>query len=148
MRTIILVDNSKDDLEFLKEAIATIDPDTQCLSFVYGDEAMFALNSGLLEKPYAIFMSLNMPGKNGLECLSMLRSCERFDDVPVMLYAPRITSDVVESLTNLGITMTFQKPNTIRGWKTVVLEMLTSIHIPDLDMETLIAESKNQFFYS
>jgi CheY-like chemotaxis protein len=148
MRTIILIDNNKDDLQFLKEAVAFVDADTQCLSFVYGDEAMLALKSGLLEKPYLIFMSLNMPGKNGIECLRMLRNSERFDDVPVILYAPRITSDVVESLTDLGIAMTFQKPNTIRGWKTVVLEMLTSVHIPDLDMETLIAESKNQLFYS
>jgi hypothetical protein len=29
---------------------------------------------------------------------------------------------------NLGVTMTFEKPNTIRGWKNIMREMVNSVY--------------------
>jgi hypothetical protein len=46
------------------------------------------------------------------------------------VYAPRITSEIVESLKDSGATMTFEKPNTIRGWKETMNGILNSVPVP------------------
>ncbi|WP_276373119.1 hypothetical protein [Chryseolinea sp. H1M3-3] len=137
MKTIVLIDTNKDDLQFIKEAVASIDSEIQCLSFVFQEEAVEALISGVVQKPSIIFMNLNMRGKKGVQCLSELRSDGGFEDVPVALYAPKITSDVIGSLRDLGATMTFERPDTLRGWKTLVHEVLISIPGNSFSTETL-----------
>jgi response regulator RpfG family c-di-GMP phosphodiesterase len=127
MRTLILIDNNVDDLQFMKEAISSVDPHVQNLSFVYADEAIKALQHDLIVKPEAIFININMPAKSGFKCFLELRNNETFNDVPIFVYAPIIKAEVVESLKDSGATMTFERPNTIRGWKETMNVMLNSI---------------------
>ncbi len=142
MKTIVLIDTNKDDLQFMKEALASIDSGIQCLSFVFPDESVKALMNDVVKKPDVIFMNLNMRGKNGIQCLTELRSNGRFEDVPVVLYAPKITSEVMGSLSDLGAMMTFERPGTLRGWKTVIHEVLISIPDTSFDMDTLFVNPK------
>jgi response regulator RpfG family c-di-GMP phosphodiesterase len=130
MRTLILIDNNQDDLQFMKEAISSVDPHVQSLSFIYADEAMKALRHDLVVKPDTIFINVNMPAKSGLKCFLELRNNDIFNDVPIIVYAPRITSEIVESLKDSGATMTFEKPNTIRGWKETMNGILNSVPVP------------------
>lgn len=127
MRTLILIDSSKDDLQFMKEAISSVDPHIQSLSFVYAEEALKALYHDLIIKPDTIFININMPAKSGLKCFLELRSNDTFNDVPIVVYAPKITSEIRESLNDSGATMTFERPSTIRGWKEVMSGVLNSI---------------------
>jgi response regulator RpfG family c-di-GMP phosphodiesterase len=127
MRTLILIDNNVDDLQFMKEAISSVDPYVQNLSFIYADEVLKALQHDLIVKPDTIFININMPAKSGFKCFLELRNNEAFNDVPIFVYSPRITSEIVESLKDSGATMTFEKPNTIRGWKEKMNELLNSI---------------------
>jgi CheY-like chemotaxis protein len=141
MRTLVLIDNNKDDLLFIKEALASIDSDIQCLSFVYSEEAMNAMMSKILDGPDAVFMNLNMPRRNGIQCLMELRSNPAFENLPVVLYAPRITVDVLELLKGSGVTTAFEKPNTMLGWKKIMQEMLTSIDNPTENFRALFKNS-------
>lgn len=136
MRTLILIDDNKDDLQFMKEAISAVDPNIQSLSFIYADEAMTALLHDLVVKPDTIFINMNMPARTGLKCFLELRNMETFNDVPVVVYAPKITSEIVESLQDSGATLTFEKPATIRGWKEVMNEILNSVNHSDSDSRT------------
>ena len=136
-----MIDSNKDDLLFIKEALASIDPDVQCLSFVYSEEAMTALMSKMLDGPAAVIMNLNMPRRNGIQCLMELRSNPEFDTLPVFLYAPRITIDVVEALKGSGITTAFEKPDTMLGWKKIMREMLTSMDSPTVNFRALFKNS-------
>lgn len=136
-----MIDNNKDDLQFMKEALASIDSDIQCLSFVYSEEALNAIMSKLLGGPDAVFMNLNMPRRNGIQCLMELRSDPAFNNLPVILYAPRITPDVVDALKGSGVTRAFEKPNTIVGWKRVMRQMLTSIDNSALNFRALFTNS-------
>jgi len=127
MRNLILIDNNKDDLQFMKEALASADETIQCLSFVYSEEAMEAMMNSVVEKPHAVFMNLNMPRRNGIQCLMELRGSSTFASLPVILYASKITSDVVDTLKGSGNTLVFEKPKTIVAWKKIMSQMLTSI---------------------
>jgi response regulator RpfG family c-di-GMP phosphodiesterase len=133
MRTLILIDNNNDDLQFMREAISSVDPHIQSLSFIYADEAVDALQRDLVVKPDTIFININMPAKSGLKCFLELRRNNIFNDVPIIVYAPRITSEIVESLKDSGAIMTFEKPNTIRGWKETMNGILNSVPVAPSD---------------
>ncbi|HEX6223492.1 MAG TPA: response regulator [Chryseolinea sp.] len=141
MRTLVLIDNNKDDLLFIKEALASIDPTIQCLSFVYSEEAVIAMTTRILDGPDAVFMNLNMPRRNGIQCLMELRSHVAFENLPVILYAPRITAEVLESLKGSGVTTAFEKPNTMLGWKKVMQQMLGAIENPTENFRALFKNS-------
>ena len=142
MRTLILIDSNRDDLQFMKEAISSVDPDIQSLSFIYAEEAMKALCHDLVVKPDTIFINISMPAKTGVKCFLELRNMETFNDVPIIVYAPKITSEIVESLKDSGATMTFEKPATIRGWKDAMNEMLNSVYNADTNRYVEAYESQ------
>jgi response regulator RpfG family c-di-GMP phosphodiesterase len=143
MRTIILIDSNKDDLQFMKEAISSVDPYINSLSFIYAEEAMTALVHDLVVKPDTIFININMPANMGLKCFLELRSMETFNNVPVVVYGPKITSEIVESLKDSGATLTFERPATIRGWKDVMNEILNSIN-PDIESHRQALQSHEE----
>src|SRR5918993_1171783 len=128
MTTLVLIDNNKDDLLFMKEALASIDSSIQCLSFVYSEEAMNAMKHKILDGPDAVFMNINMPRRNGIQCLMELRSNPTFENLPVILYGPRITIDILEALKGSGVTTAFEKPNTMLGWKKNMKQPFTVLY--------------------
>ena len=141
MTTLVLIDNNKDDLLFMKEALASIDSSIQCLSFVYSEEAMNAMKNKILDGPDAVFMNINMPRRNGIQCLMELRSNPTFENLPVILYGPRITIDILEALKGSGVTTAFEKPNTMLGWKKMMKQMLFAIENPTENFRALFKNS-------
>jgi response regulator RpfG family c-di-GMP phosphodiesterase len=127
MRTLLLIDHNKDNLQFMKEALVSIDDEIQCLSFVFAEEVIAACANETLEVPTAIFMNFDMPTKDGAKFLQELRAYDQYHELPVIFYVSKVTLEIVKLVENLGVTMTFEKPNTIRGWKTVMREMVSSI---------------------
>jgi DNA-binding response OmpR family regulator len=131
----------------MKEACASIDPEIACISFVYAEEAVKTLMTGFIKKPDAVFINLNVPRKNGLQCLVELRSNPTLVDLPVIFYAPKITGDVVEALKGSCLTTAFEKPNTIFAWKKVMREMLDSVDNVEMNLEDLKVDSKTSVLY-
>lgn len=147
MRTVLLIDKNQDTLQFMKEATVYAEKDIQCLCFVYAEEAMHAMMTGYIKRPDVVFLNLNMPRKNGIQCLRELRSSPVLRDLPVVLYAPKITLEVVEVLKDSGVSTFFEKPNTILGWKKVMREMLNSVGNFDATMKTLFKEPEKSMRY-
>lgn len=146
MRTLLLIDNNQDTLQFMKEATSYADKDTQCLCFVYADEAMSTMMTGYVKRPDMVVINLNMPRRNGIQCLKELRSSPRFSDLPVILYTSKITFEVVEALKDSGVSTFFEKPNTILGWKKIMREMLNSVGNFDTNMKVQFAEPEKSKF--
>lgn len=128
MKTLILIDDNKDNFQFMKEAFASIDDNIKCVSFIFPSEAIDALLHEMIDAPYAVFMNFNVPGKNATQLIGELRSHEKYEALPVVFYTAKITSHMLESIKDLGVTMTFEKPNTIREWKIVLQGILNSIN--------------------
>lgn len=53
------------------------------------------------ELPDLIFVDLNMPGENGLECLAKIKNISGYKSVPVMIYTTStLSKDVTEAFKN------------------------------------------------
>lgn len=83
-KNIFLVEDDEDDQQFFKEAIKDID-DNICLSLaINGIDALLKLSSMSI-LPDLIFMGINMPLMNGLDCLKKLKGNARLKDIPVVI---------------------------------------------------------------
>jgi len=61
--------------------------------------------------PDLLFLDLNMPRKNGLECLKEIRSNEKLKDLAIAIYSTSGTEKDIEETFNNGANIYIKKPN-------------------------------------
>jgi CheY-like chemotaxis protein len=83
---ILLAEDDSDDYIFLAEALNKISSSHELIRAANGIECLSLLKKAV-ELPDLIFLDLNMPIKNGLECLCAIKDNEAFDDIPVIIYS-------------------------------------------------------------
>jgi CheY-like chemotaxis protein len=119
-KTVVLIDDDQDDLEFLKEAIASIDASILCICFISPVEAIRVISHELLEKPEYIFTDINMPGMSGEQVVRELRIRREFDHTVIAVLSTTIPAHVSDRLKSIGADHTFQKPIQIAGYADVI----------------------------
>ena len=105
----LLVDDDNDDSDLIFEVLKEIDNDVQYTYAMEGPEAFQMLESGY--KPSIVFLDINMPGMNGWQCLSKLKSSEHFKSIPVVMYSTSSYQHEIDKAFELGALAFFTKPN-------------------------------------
>ena len=85
-KRILIIDDDRDDSDLFTEALSAVKGPTICYRAGDGEEAMEKLEENEIEKPDMIFLDINMPVMDGWECLSKLKSADRFKDIPVIMH--------------------------------------------------------------
>jgi CheY-like chemotaxis protein len=83
--TLMLVDDDQDDIDLFSEAIREIDSSIVLLTALNGEDALKILESDIFEKPDLVFLDLNMPVMNGLDCLRAIKTRLKVP-IPVTIY--------------------------------------------------------------
>ncbi len=97
----MLADDDADDRFFFEKAIGTIFPHTE-ISFVTDGEKLFTfLEEHLNELPDVIFLDLNMPRKNGTECLRHIRANRNYDEIAIVIYTT-LSNELMEENNTVG----------------------------------------------
>jgi len=117
---ILLADDDPDDRELFTEAAESHDATVQ--SVPNGMQLMRALKSEPL--PNFILLDLNMPEKNGKECLREIRANEDFNDIPVIIYSTSSSKKDVDETFKMGADLYITKPNSFAELKTTVKNIL------------------------
>ena len=81
---LVLADDDEDDRDMLKEVLHEIAPHVTVTPACNGQQLMTFLNNSSTV-PDIIFLDLNMPLKNGQECLTEIRANKKFKAVPVFM---------------------------------------------------------------
>jgi CheY-like chemotaxis protein len=89
---IVIVENDEDERYFMKEGLQSFGGFSILGEFVNGDTLLEWLEQKPADLPDIILSDLNMPGKNGYDILSSLRSQPGFSDIKVFITS---TSPVV-----------------------------------------------------
>jgi CheY-like chemotaxis protein len=109
-RFVILADDDVDDLELFKEIVNEINPQIKVQLVENGRSLLRTLHTGISDLPDIIFLDLNMPDKNGKECLIEIRKDERLKNIPVIIYSTSAHSrDTSEAYSN-GANLYIRKP--------------------------------------
>jgi CheY-like chemotaxis protein len=107
---IMLADDDPDDRLLFKDAISEISKDIAIHTLSGGVELMAHLNDHQNPLPDLIFLDLNMPRKNGFECLEEIRLNPRLKTLCVIIYSTSSQfKDILETL-NKGANLYFTKP--------------------------------------
>jgi len=116
--SIVLADDDQDDHEFFKEALHEIAPGIKLTIVKNGDELINLLRHYL---PDFIFLDLEMPCKNGLECLTEIRSNVLLENIPVVIFSSTTRPANIDTAYEMGADLFFIKPS-------VYKELTSSIH--------------------
>ncbi|HTI89650.1 MAG TPA: response regulator [Puia sp.] len=106
-RHILLVEDDDDDVSDFMAELNKINIPCKCTRANSGDQAISQLTYLL---PDIIFLDVNLPGMNGLECLAEIRQIHRLDNVPVVLYSMGLLSSYKEKGMKLGASDCVEKP--------------------------------------
>ena len=124
---ILLADDDTDDCYFLKEALKELPLPMQLISVQDGEQLMQLLTKETDEPPDVLFPDLNMPRKNGFECLSEIRHNEKLKQLPVIIYSTSFHNKIAEILYKKGATYYISKPSEIVKLKKTVQQIITHI---------------------
>lgn len=119
--SILLADDDPDDRELFTEAATLQNACVQ--SVANGMELMQALDQ-FDPLPDFILLDLNMPEKNGKECLQEIRKHTRFNDIPVIIYSTSSSHKDIEDTYAMGANLYITKPNSFSGLKATVKSIL------------------------
>ena len=67
---LLLADDDIDDCSFFKEVLENLPISTHLTTVHDGEQLIQLLAKETIELPHVLFLDLNMPRKNGFECLS------------------------------------------------------------------------------
>ena len=83
---LLLADDDEDDCFFFEGALAELETITE-LTTVHDGEQLMRRLTGLAstDLPYALFLDLNMPRKNGFECLLEIKEDPALNRLPVII---------------------------------------------------------------
>ena len=122
---ILLADDDEDDRIFFKEAFDEIKLKTNVTLVNDGVELMNHLTSNDLPKPHILFLDLNMPRKNGMECLKEIRNSNNLKDIPIAIYSTSSSQEDIEETFVKGANIYIKKPDDFSELKRVLEEVIT-----------------------
>lgn len=99
---ILLADDDNDDRFFFEKALKTLSIPTQLTCVEDGKRLMTYLLKHTDDLPDVLFLDLNMPLKNGSECLQEIKANKKLKELPVIIYSTSLHEDVAELLYQKG----------------------------------------------
>jgi CheY-like chemotaxis protein len=124
-RTIFLAEDDIDDQEFLKDALQTIDPAIQLVSFSSGLKFISRLSeTDDQHLPCLIVLDYNIPEINGAEILEQLRKQDRYATIPKVVWSTSDSQLYRQNCLSCGARAYLVKPSSISGITEIAKEML------------------------
>ncbi|WP_291787652.1 response regulator [Cecembia sp.] len=127
---ILLADDDEADRLLFEEAFDELKASTSVMTVADGVELMEFLKRTALENlPHILFLDINMPKKNGLECLKEIRGNKKFKEVSVAIYSTSSSeNDMEESFLN-GANVYIHKPNDFQKLKKILEKSISYANV-------------------
>ena len=106
----LLIDDDIDDQEIFSIALQEFGQSIDCRFACDGVDALETLRRDELFLPHCIFIDINMPRMNGVECLERIKKIDRLKDVPVCMYSTSADPKLVARTKSLGAVDFIVKP--------------------------------------
>ena len=117
---ILLADDDTDDCIFFKEALEGFILSTHFTAVHDGEQLMQLLTNETNELPHVLFLDINMPRKNGFECLSEIKLSKKLQQLPVIVFSTSLEQGVVNLLYKNGAQYFIRKPSEYSQFKKII----------------------------
>lgn len=108
---ILLADDDEADRLLFVEIFSALKIKTIVETFHNGTELMQFLNKKEALLPHLLFLDLNMPLKDGLQCLKEIRSNEKLKNISVAIYSTSNNQKDIEETFSNGANIYITKPS-------------------------------------
>ena len=127
--TIVLADDDESDRLLFNEALEELKLKTIVHTVNDGVELMEYLNAEGTKLPNLLFLDLNMPKKNGLECLKEIKNNAKLKSIAVAIYSTSSTEKDIDETFISGANIYIKKPNDFNILKQVLGKVVTAASV-------------------
>ena len=124
---ILLADDDKDDRSFFSMALESLTIPALLKTVMDGEKLMAYLDENSSELTDVLFLDLNMPRKNGFECLSEIKQSPKLKALPVIIFSTSFVQEVVDQLYMNGAQYYMRKPSEFSQLKKIIQHTVTLI---------------------
>ena len=122
---VLLADDDEDDRMLFSEAFKEIKMKTAVHAVNDGVELMSYLNRPDVMLPHVLFLDLNMPRKNGIECLVEIKKMDHLKNVAIAIYSTSSSEQDIEDTFVKGANVYIKKPNSFSVLKKMLEDVIT-----------------------
>ena len=106
--TILLAEDNLTHCFFFKKALHQVAPEIKCNDVHDGDGLMTLLQNFI---PDLLFLDLDMPCKNGVECIKEIRENKAYDVLPIVVFTISAQENAIQTAYGFGANLYFVKPS-------------------------------------
>lgn len=117
---ILLADDDDDDCFLFYEALMETSAGYELVIAHNGMEIMDILSKTTPPPPHCLFLDINMPFKNGLECLREIKVVPKLQSIPIFMFSTSVDNQHVQQAKELGASYYIRKPQTFQDLKTLM----------------------------
>jgi CheY-like chemotaxis protein len=123
IKTIVLAEDDEEDVEFFKDALSELQIDNNLTVVENGVLLINFLEKAMLP-PDFVFMDLNMPFKNGLQCLKEIRSSDKWKTLKTIILTTSSNDEQRNKCYEMGADLFLTKPSSFKELKNQLSECL------------------------
>lgn len=122
-KIIALAEDDEEDVDFFKDALSEIDVDAH-LTVVKNGMLLINHLENTHELPDIIFMDLNMPYKNGIQCLEEIKTADKWKGIKTIILSTSSNKDQIKELYDMGADFYLTKPASFTELKKQLFECI------------------------
>ncbi len=122
MQKLLLADDDMDDRLFFEDAIEELFTSYKLSTVTDGVELMEVLFDNSEQLPDILFLDINMPRKNGCECLAEIKANDMLKKIPVVIFSTSLDMEIVNKLYENGAHYYIRKPGDFNVLKKVIYQ--------------------------
>ena len=126
---VLLTDDDEGDRLVFKEIFEEMETDTVVHMVHDGQQLMEYLANESHPLPHIIFLDLNMPNLNGLECLKEIKKVDRYSDISIAIYSTSASEKDIEDSFLHGANIYITKPASYNELKKVLAKSLSAARL-------------------
>ena len=126
---VLLTDDDMGDRLVFQEILEEMETNTAVHMVNDGKLLMDYLKNESYLLPHIIFLDLNMPNMNGLECLREIRKVEKYNDIFIAIYSTSSSEKDVEDTFLYGANIYITKPGNYDELKEVLAQALSAVQL-------------------
>lgn len=138
---ITLADDDEDDRLFFTDAFEELKINTIVNTVNNGRELLNYLHHPETVLPNIVFLDLNMPILNGIDCLKEIKREDKFKDIAIAIYSTSSSDQDVENTFVLGANIYIKKPSNFNELKKILSDVVIinwQYHTNDLNKENFL----------
>ena len=125
LNNVLLAEDDEDDIHLFKTVLAELNHNIPVTVATDGNLLMAFLNQATI-LPEMIFLDLNMPYKNGFECLREIRGNEKWNSIKIFVLSTSAQPQHIEKAYKGGADLYLSKPTSYTQFKNMVEKCLVN----------------------